>query len=152
MKRNAVDIRYPLSLRKWAHIDALNHGWSVKDTVSNPRCIEWMTIRCEVLLESERTTPSPRPTVDRPDVPAPHVIPDTDYEASSDFFGTLAGVGTLRGLHLVADGRGGYTATIKITLPDGRQVYRYGRLHAPVQLVSMLEHTILKDRWTPDKA
>lgn len=151
MKRFDQFRRYSLQARKWAMIDALRAGWSVKDTVSDPNCIAWMVTRLAILDEAKHPTGRPAALEPGAAVPAPSIVPDSDYEAAPSFFDTLAGVGTLRSIHLVADGRGSYTATIKVTLPDGRRVYRYGRLHTPAGIETMLRATIDGDRWTPDK-
>lgn len=151
MKRSNDVSRYPLQARAWAMVDALNAGWTPAQTARDPECIAWMLTRLELYSAAKHGVHINRPTLERPTIPAPVTVPSDYQPAESDFFSTLADVGTLRSLHLVSDGGGGFTATIKVTLPDGRQVYRYGRLQSAGGIVQMLEHTIRKDRWTPDK-
>lgn len=151
MKQTDIIRRYPLQSRAWALVDALNNGWTPKQTAHDPDCIAWMLTRLELYTAAKHGVHITRPTLERPVIPAPSTV-SIDYEqANLSFWRTLADVGALRGLHLVSDGRGGYTATIKITLQDGRQVYRYGRLQSPDGIEQMLEHTVRNDRWTPDK-
>ncbi len=151
MKQTDIIRRYPLQSRSWAFVDALNNGWTPAQTAHDPECIAWMLTRLELYRSATLGVHIDRPTHERPVIPAPAGV-SPDYEqASISFWSSLASVGSLRGLYLVSDGRSGYSATIKVTLPCGRRVYRYGRLQSPDGLEQMLEHTIRNDRWTPDK-
>ena len=151
MKRTDPFTRYSVHAYRWAFQRALARGFTPAEAWNSPQGRDYMTGLCEEYDRAQRPLPGLEPSVVRPNVPTPVTVPSDYHEASSDFFRTLEDVGTLRSLHLVSDGRGGYTATIKVTLPDGRQVYRYGRLQSPSGLVEMLAHTIRKDRWTLDK-
>jgi hypothetical protein len=151
MKRNDTLSRYSKQARHWAFVKVVDEGYSPSDTVRDPNCIRRMIHHAELYQQAQRPLPGLEPPVVRPTLSAPSRVSDDYLEATDGFLGALASVGTLRGLYVVADGRGGYTATIKVTLPDGRHVYRYGRLNSPGGLTDMLESTILNDRWTPDK-
>lgn len=151
MKRSDPLLRYTLAERKWAFIDAMNNGFSVRDTIGNPFCIQWMLTRLEIYREAQRHGEHREERPARADVPPPNRIPSTPHEASPDFLCALEDVGTVRGVYLVADGGGGYTATVKITDKNNRRVYRYGRLRQASGLAQMVLETIKDARWSPDK-
>lgn len=151
MPRKNPLLKYPSPARKWSFVRALDRGWTPQDTVKNPLCIKEMIDDCDLYQRAQLSLPGHEPASVGPTVSAPNVVPPPPPAPAYGFFETLASVGTLRSLHVVADGGGGWTATIKVTLKDGRRVYRYGRLLTPDGIVSMLLHSIEHDRWVPDK-
>lgn len=151
MKQNDIYSRYSKHAFTWAFQHLFDDGEISIRIYDDPEAIARMHRLCRQYERLQRPLPGLEPAPVRPDIPAPSRLPNEYSEASHNFWGALACVGSLRGLYLVADGRGGYTATIKVTLPCGKHVYRYGRLQHPSGIEDMLHHTVENDRWTPDR-
>lgn len=149
--RKAALSGYTLSERKWAFIDAMNNGFTVKDTAVNPLCISWMCARIELYREAISNEPRAREVPVSTAVPSPDVVPPPPSQAPADIFAAIQDVGSLRGLYLVGDGGGGYTVTVKILHKSRGRVYRYGRLRDASQLGTLIRQWNREDRWTPDK-
>lgn len=143
--------KYPAPARKWAFIKVLDEGFTPHDTTHSPQCIQRMIYHAEQYQRAQQPLPGLAATPTRPDVSAPGRVPPAPDTAEARIFEAMAAVGTLRGLHLVAGSGGDWGLTVKLTLPSGKQVYRYGRLQHPNQLVSVISHWIANPRWIPDK-
>lgn len=151
MQQTNIYRRYSKHAFTWAFQQLCDAGEGSIRIYEDPEAIERMHRLCRQYESLQRPLPGLEPTPDRPTIPAPASVSNEYTEASNNFWGALACVGSLRGLYLVADGRGGYTATIKVTLPCGKHVYRYGRLQHPSGIEDMLHHTVENDRWSPDR-
>lgn len=150
MPKNPL-LKYLPAARKWAFIRALDRGYTPQDTTKNPKCIREMIDDCELYQRAQLPTPGLEPAPVRPNVPAPGRVPPSPNPPTNDIFQEVARVGVIRGLYLVAGSGDGWGLTLKLTLPGGQQVYRYGRLRDPAQIEEVLRHWLAKPRWIQDK-
>lgn len=113
----------------------------------------WQEVRDRALFfeEQARESPYAQPDDARPAVRAPAVVPAIYPAPSFSFIASLEAVGTVRGIHLATDSRGGYSLTVKLTLQNGGRVYRFGRLQRADQLEEVIAKWLAKGYWTPDR-
>lgn len=82
---------------------------------------------------------------------APVGVPEAPPPSYTGALDSIQTVGTLRGMYLVASPRGGFTLTVKITLKNGQEVYRYGNVLDLVSVDALILRWIRGNKWTRDK-
>ncbi len=149
--RNTFLKHFPIWCVIQATASLREQGFEVDATSQNP--LHWAQVadHCQFILDQLHESPYAQPADDRPAVLAPRHIPTPHYPAKSDVFTALAALGALRGVHLVADSRGGFSLTVKVTLQTGQRVYRYGRLLNADGVEDLIYRWLRKGYWTPDK-
>ena len=151
MARSHPLTRYSRVARHYAFIQAIDAGFSPKDTVSCPKCIEYMIHHAEIYSIAYERYVEHRPSDRRPVEQLPFPVPEDGFKAGQSAFETLSRVGIVRGLYVVLTPDGKYSVTLKVLHPRFGNAYRYGKCASLAAVWDVLYRWVEKDYWTPDK-
>lgn len=153
--KNPLRTRFMKHFPVWLVIQAKaqlrEQGFEVDETSQNP--LHWVRVAdyCQYLLDELHESPYAQPALNRPVVQPPSLVPAHKPAPNESIFSALEVVGAIRGVHLVADRRGGYALTVKLDIPGTGKVYRYGRLLDASGVEALIYRWLAKGYWTPDK-
>lgn len=149
--RNRILAHIPIWAVMKAEADLESRGYEIDRASTDVLYLTELRERGIHYTAAARETTYAQPDNDRPAVRPPALVPAIYPSSAFTIAASVEIVGTIRGLHLVAHPRGGYSLTLKITIPGKGHFYRYGRLLRADQLEEVISRWLAKGYWTPDK-